>query len=193
MRNYLSFLLLLGCCQLTFAQESDSIQVLKNQVSTNVALLTTLSPNLTFERTLGDHFSIDISGSLYGEPHKNMELISAGYRTSANHEINPFARWYMNGTQRRSHFLELFASSNEVTKENKRVRVVNEEGYGVYVLGDREETNFGLGIGYGYRFFLLDNKLLLEAEFGLRTNFDVGFIFFVPAIVRTGIRVGYRF
>lgn len=193
MRYALTSIFLFGLCQTAIAQESGTSPILKNQISTNVALLATLSPNLTYERTLGNHFSIGLSGSFYGKPHKQLNLEYDGYRNSTNHEINPFGRWYINGTQRRSHFLEFFGSINESVEGNKRMRNTNEAGYGVYVLGDEKKTNYGLGVGYGYRFLLVDNKLVLEAQFGLRTNFDVGFLFFEPSIVRTGIRVGYRF
>jgi len=177
---------------MAIAQEAENLPSLKNQVSTNVALLATLSPNLTYERTLGNHFSIGFSGSLYGNPHKELNLVYDGYRNSTNHEINPFGRWYINGTQQRSNFLEFFGSINEGVETDKRMRIVNELGYGVYVFGDEKKTNYGLGVGYGYRFLLVDTKLVLEAQFGLRTNFEVGFLFFEPSIVRTGIRVGYR-
>lgn len=193
MRYALTSIFLFGLYQMAIAQESNTSPILKNQISTNVVLLATLSPNLTYERTLGNHFSIGLAGSSYGKPHKQLNLEYDGYRNSTNHEINPFGRWYINGTQSKSHFLELFGSVNEVVEGGKRIRITNEAGYGVYVFGDEKMTNYGLGVGYGYRFLLLENKLVLEAQFGLRTNFEVGFLFYEPSIVRTGIRVGYRF
>ena len=192
-RHALISIFLFGLCQTVIAQESSTSPILKNQISTNAALLALLSPNLTYERTLGQHFSIGLSGSSYGKPHEQMDLIYVGHRNSTNHEINPFGRWYINGTQNRSHFLELFGSINEVVETGKRMRITNEAGYGVYVFRDEEKTYYGLGVGYGYRFLLVNNKLLLEAQFGLRTSFEVGFLFSEPAIVRTGVRVGYRF
>ena len=40
---------------------------------------------------------------------------------------------------------------------------------------------------------LLDDKMVLEAQVGFRTNFDTAFFTPTGAPVRAGIKVGYRF
>lgn len=176
-----------------FSQEEENNSILKNQVSSNIPYLIMGSANLSYERTLGKYFAIGLSGVNYGKVHKELNLETQGIDYSTNYEINPFGRWYMNGTQNKSHFLELFASINEGEEDGRIVRITNELGYGVYTYGIETTNNFGLGAGYGYRFLLANKKLVLEAQFSLRTNFNFEFFFFDAGIVRTGIRVGYRF
>jgi len=187
------FLLFLIACENCISQDEEPIPILKNQISINVPYLLVGSPNLTYERTLGKYFSIGLSGVGYGKVHKELNLETQGFDYTTTYEINPFGRWYMNGTRHKSHFLELFASINEGQEDGRIIRITNEQGYGVYTRGIEKTDNFGLGAGYGYRFLLADNKLVIEAQFALRTNFDFQFFFFDAGIVRTGIRVGYRF
>lgn len=193
MRFYLPLLILLGYGSFTFSQEEDRNITYKNQVTVNVAYLALGSPNLTYERTLGKHFTIGLSGVNYGKGHKKLHLETQGIDYVTNYEINPFVRWYINGTQHKSHFLELFASLNEGEEENRIVRITNDKGYGVYIRGTETFSRFGMGIGYGYRLLLADKRLVLEAQIGLRTNFEFDYFFFDAGIVRTGIGLGYRF
>jgi len=150
--------------------------------------------NLNYERSLGNRFAIGIGGTNYGNAHKRAGFETRNsYEYVTNYEITPYGRLYFNGTQRKSHFLELFASFNESEELDQFIRTTNTQGYGVYSKGTIIENNIGMGIGYGYRFLLCEKRLLLEAQFGLRTNFDAFFIFPDGAVVRSGIRVGYRF
>jgi len=178
----------------TFAQEADSTPLLKNQISTNVTYLPFGSLDLSYERTLGKRFAIGVGGTYFGGAHKDLNLESQGsYDHSVNYEVNLFTRVYLQGTQNKSHFFELFGSVNETQEFGAYNRHVNTEGYGVYTIGIDKSINIGLGGGYGYRFLLLDKKLVLEAQVALRTNFIMEYLFLDVAIVRTGIKVGYRF
>ncbi len=183
-----------GCYLSCFSQQTDEARIFKNQVSNNTGYLFLGTINLNYERVLGNRFAIGLGGSIYGNAHKRAGFETRNsYEYVTNYEITPYGRLYFNGTQRKSHFLELFASFNESEELDQFIRNTNTEGYGVYAKGTLIENNIGLGIGYGYRFLLCENRLLLEAQFGLRTNFDAFFIFPDGAVVRSGIRVGYRF
>jgi hypothetical protein len=105
----------------------------------------------------------------------------------------PFVRLYFQGTQNKSHFLEVFGSISDVEESDIFVRNTNEEGFGVYEQGTNSYTAGGFGFGYGYRFLLPNNKWVLEAQLGIRTNFDTNFFVLDATLVRTGIKVGYRF
>lgn len=178
-----------------FAQEDVVEPMYKNQFSTNVLLPIFGSVDLAYERTLGKRFALGVAGAVYGDRIEEItfddEYNERELRT--NYEIMPFARLYFGGNQRRSHFIEVFGSISGVDESGRLVRFVNDKGYGVYGFGTESYTRGGLGGGYGYRFLFLDGRLAAEAQFGLRTNFDVNFIIFNAALVRTGIRVGFRF
>lgn len=191
--------LLLRVCSLIFctsiwAQEEPDEILLKNQVSTNLTYLLTGTPDINYERTLGKHFAIGIGGSLYSDGYRRLEIPDGeGFEYSQEYEITPFGRWYMNGTQRKSHFLELFMSINGGEESDRAIRITNSQGFGVYVIGTEEVTNVGLGGAYGYRFLLLEKRLVLEASLGLRTNFENTYGILNVGIARAGIKVGYRF
>lgn len=193
LRNLLIILCFFGIKSNCLSQETETVSVMKNQVSMNVGYLLFGSPNITYERVLSNHFAIGLSTSIYGNSHQNLNLESFGEDYKINYDFEPFGRWYINGTQRKSHFLEFFGSINESERRGRNVRITNDEGYGVYIIDNEKTTNVGLGTGYGYRFLLIDKKLVLEAQVALRTNFIVDYFFFDVAIVRTGIKVGYRF
>lgn len=183
-----------GLSFVALAQEMGTSLIFKNQISNNTSYLFLGSLNLNYERLFGKHFAIGLGGTNYGKNHQRANFqsrLSEDYIT--NYEITPYGRWYINGTQRKSHFLEIFGSINESEEFDKFVRNNNSEGYGVYEKGSIISTNVGLGTGYGYRFLLADKKLILEGQIGLRTNFEAVFIFPDGALVRTGIRIGYRF
>lgn len=176
------------------AQESKDELQLKNQVSTNLFLPLFSSVDLSYERVVANKWAIGVGAAIYGE---NFQVFDSGYSDyqeyTTKYEITPYGRFYFQGTQRKSHFVELFGSLGEVEERDRNVRTINEEGYGVYSLGVKDYTVGGLGVGYGYRFLFLNNKLALEAEIGIRTNFSVDYYFLNRALVRTGIKVGYRF
>ncbi|MGB6151204.1 MAG: hypothetical protein WBG48_04365 [Pricia sp.] len=178
-----------------FAQEDAAMPTYKNQVSTNLLLPIFNSVDLAYERTLGRKFALGIAGAVYGDRIEEISFDDA-YRErelKTNYEIMPFARLYFNGNQHKSHFIEIFGSISGVDESGRLVRSVNDQGYGVYGFGTTSYTRGGLGGGYGYRFLFLDGRLAAEAQFGLRTNFDVNFILLNGALVRTGIKIGYRF
>jgi len=183
------FLICFGTGISSFSQEE-----FKNQVSTNLVLPIFESFDLSYERVIANKFAIGIAGGIYGNRISEISTQDTYYNSyDTNYEIMPFARLYFQGAQNKSHFLELFGSISNVEESNSFVRNTNEEGFGVYELGTNEYTAGGLGIGYGYRFLLPNNKWVLEAQFGVRTNFDVDFILLNVAFVRTGIKIGYRF
>jgi hypothetical protein len=182
----------------TYGQEDnivleESMKNSKNQFSTNVPYLLFNSLELNYERVLGRKFAVGIGWSTYGKGYDNLNLEGNGYNDKVNYEINPYGRLYFNGNQKKSHYLEVFASINESEKSDQFVRNTTNSGFGVYELGIEKRTTFGMGIGYGYRFLLANDRLVLEAQFGIRTNFDFYYGIPDPSIVRAGIRIGYRF
>ncbi len=194
----LAILLTLLMVSTTYAQEDNSVSNkvganFKNQFSTNIPYLFLNSLEINYERVLGRKFSIGIGWATYGKGYDNLNLEGDGYTDRINFEINPYGRLYFNGNQKKSHYLEVFASINESEKSDQFVRNTTDSGYGVYELGIEQRTTFGMGIGYGYRFLLANDRLVLEAQFGIRTNFDFYYGIPDPSIVRSGLRIGYRF
>lgn len=176
-----------------FAQENNADIFLKNQVSTNLLLPIFESFDLSYERTIANKWAVGLAGAIYGERATELTTSYDYYEYKTNYEIMPFVRIYFQGAQNKSHFVELFGSLSETEESGRLVRSVNEEGYGVYSIGTKIYMVGGLGAGYGYRFLFLQKRLVLEAQFGIRTNFEVNFILLNAAAVRTGIKVGYRF
>lgn len=187
------FLCLLGQRTL-IAQDEAALPEYYNQVSTNLLLPVFESVDLTYERTVANKWAVGIAGAVYGD--RIQELSTEGSydnRYDTDYEVMPFVRAYFQGAQNKSHFLELFGSLSQVTESGRFLRTTNSNGFGVYRRGENTYTAGGLGIGYGYRWFLLDRKMVLEAQFGIRTNFNTEFIILSGTLVRTGIKVGYRF
>lgn len=188
------FLFFFVCLMSVRAQQEDVV-IRKNQLSTNLFLPIFKSVDLNYERALGNKFALGLAGAVYSE---EIEEITAndnyqGRDLTTKYEIMPFARIYFGGNQRKSHFLEAFGSISGVEESGRLIRTINEEGFGVYGLGTKSYARGGLGIGYGYRFLFFEGKMSVEAQFGIRTNFDVTFIVLNAALIRTGIRIGYRF
>ncbi|MGS0526033.1 hypothetical protein ACU8V7_13520 [Zobellia nedashkovskayae] len=84
----------------------------------------------------------------------------------------------MNSTKTNGHFFEVFGSISQVEQTGGYVRNVNDQGYGVYVIGSENYIVGGLGTGYGYRFLFMKNRLVVEGQLGIRTNFSTNFFFF---------------
>jgi len=188
------FLCLLAAICAASAQESDTTTY-KNQVTTNLFLPIFESFDLSYERVLGNKFALGISGAIYGERIEEISLDDTygGLELRTKYELMPFARIYFGGNQRKSHFLEVFGSISGVDEKGRLVRSNTDAGFGVYTLGTESYTRGGVGLGYGYRFLFLEGRLVAEAQFGVRTNFDVNFVVLNAAFVRTGIKIGYRF
>ncbi len=194
-RLYIFMLFALMYQQEFIAQDDTTLSMYKNQVSTNLLLPVFGSVDLSYERTLNKKFAVGFAAAIYGDRIKEISVDDEYYERNlrTKNEVMPFVRVYFSGNQRKSHFLELFGSISGVDETGRLVRTVNDQGYGVYRLGTESFTRGGFGLGYGYRFLFLDGKLVGEAQFGLRTNFDVNFLVLNAALVRTGLKVGYRF
>ncbi|WP_291864987.1 hypothetical protein [Maribacter sp.] len=176
-----------------FSQEEEE-EIYKNQFSGNLSYLLLGSPELNYERTLNKYFTVGVGGVIYSNAHQKLNLKTAEEYSNykVNYEINPYARLYVNGTQKRSHFFEIFGSYNRAETDSGLQRSNNASGYGVYDYGTRNIENVGLGAGYGYRFLAFHKRMSMEAQIGIRTNFEDVLLFDV-GLVRTGIKVGYRF
>jgi len=194
-KSVIYFLCFLIAIYAAMGQEESEAKIFRNQVSTNILLPIFESVDLSYERTLGKKFAFGIAGAIYGERIEEIsvddEYNELDLRT--RYEIMPFGRIYFGGNQNRSHFLEVFGSLSGVDETGRLVRSDNDQGFGVYDFGTESYVRGGLGVGYGYRFLFLENKLAVEAQFGLRTNFDINFLVLNAALVRTGIKIGYRF
>ncbi len=194
----ISFIVFLLCFSFltstsVLGQEENTEPEFKNLVSTNLMLPIFESFDINYERTIANKWTIGIAGAVYGERGGELSTASSYYEYKTNYEVMPFARVYFQGAQNKSHFVELFGSLSEVEETGRYIRSTNQAGYGVYTIGTKTYTAGGLGAGYGYRFLLFEKRLVLEAQMGIRTNFDVDFLFLNGAFVRTGIKVGYRF
>ena len=187
--------LLLGASHSLYSQEGNSTADYKNQISTNLLLPFYGSFDLNYERTIANKWALGIGGSIYSNGFNKLSTTRTRFGTDfdTNYEITPFMRLYFQGAQNKSHFVEIFGSLTGVDEPGRFVRSTNEEGFGVYNREITSKTRVGLGAGYGYRFFLLNDRMVLEAQFGFRTNFDSEFIVVTGALVHTGIKVGYRF
>lgn len=191
-KSLVFFVLFLTAIFSSFGQEE--IAPKKNQISTNLILPLLESFDLSYERTIANKWAVGLAAAVYGKGGQELSTSNSNYYDyNTDYELMPFVRIYFQGAQNKSHFLELFGSLSGVEERGRFIRNTNEQGFGVYETGVRDYTVGGLGIGYGYRFLLLDKKLVLEAQMGVRTNFDVDFLFLNGAFVRTGVKVGYRF
>lgn len=177
-----------------FSQDENVEFRYNNSVSTNLILPAFGSVDLNYERIIANKWAVGIAGALYGD--NIQELSTEGTydnKYDTNYEVMPFVRVYFQGAQNKSHFLELFGSLSQVTESGRFLRTTNSAGFGVYARGENSYTAGGLGIGYGYRFLLFDKRWIVEPQFGVRTNFNTTFGLLNGTLVRTGIKVGYRF
>ena len=180
-----------------YVQEEIALQYY-NQFSSNISYVTLGSLDISYERTISKYFTGGVGVTNYSNSHNDLNLEKHdGYSVyNVNLEINPFVRLYIHSTQKRSFFVEVLGSYNEAEVNTGRriFRSVNNLGYGVYTYeyGSQKIENIGLGTGVGYRFLLLKNRLVLEAQFGVRTNLKEIWIYDI-SLVRTGIKAGYRF
>ncbi len=174
--------------------QDNELPVYKNLVSTNLSYAFLGSVNFSYERTFGGNFSGGIAYTNYSNAHRNLNVETSDIYNnySIDFEVNPFARLYFQGAQKRSLFIEFIGSYSEGEAEGGIERSTNSLGYGVYNYGYKKVENIGIGTGVGYRFLLLKNKLVLEAQFGIRANLNEIWIYEV-GIVRTGFKAGYRF
>lgn len=193
----ISFFILCVCLPMNvslYAQEDEAPIKCKNQISSNIALPIFGSVDLNYERTIANKWAIGVGVAIYGDRFQELNISTYGdYNYANTYEITPFARFYFQGAQRKSHFVEVFGSISEVEESGRYIRTINTEGYGVYDIGTKVNSIGGLGMGYGYRFLFLNDKLVLEAQIGIRTNFEMDYLFLNGALVRTGIKLGYRF
>lgn len=173
------------------AQE-EAEHVIYNSISTNLMLPIFESFDLSYERSIANKWAIGLAGAVYGE---RVSDLSTDYNRDlkTKFEIMPFGRVYFQGAQNNSHFVELFGSLSKLEEHNRYIRSIKDDGYAVYRIGVKDYMVGGLGAGYGYRLLLLEKRLLLEAQIGLRTNFNADFIFLNVTAIRTGIKIGYRF
>lgn len=194
-KSIIYFLCFLIALYAASAQDEKELTIYKNQISTNLFLPIFGSADVTYERAFGQKFALGIASAIYGDRIEALTFDDSygEFELMTKYEIMPFARIYFGGNQRKSHFLEVFGSLSGVDETGRLVRSINEQGFGVYDLGTESYVRGGLGVGYGYRFLFLEGRWVAEAQFGLRTNFDVNFIVLNAALVRTGIKVGYRF
>ncbi len=195
MYRFLLISLTLLTVQNTVSAQDSIYGSYKNQVFTNLLLPILSSIDLNYERTLGGNFAIGVGGAIYGDTFQDLSFDDS-YRAgelTTKYEITPFTRLYFNGNQNNSHILEIFGSISGVEESGRYIRSVNPEGFGVYDIGVKSFTRGGFGMGYAYRFLFMEGKLVAEAQLGLRTNFDVSFVVVNAALVRTGIKIGYRF
>ena len=177
------------CC----GQDGSDISNFKNQVSTNITYLAINSIEINYERTIGRKFAFGLGWAKYGKGYYDLEIESEGFNYATQFEITPFGRLYFNGNRKKSHILEVFASINQSEVRDQFLRNTTDDGFGVYERGTETNTNFGMGVGYGYRFLFLKERLAVEAQLGVRTNFDFFFGIPLSSVVRSGLRVGYRF
>jgi len=193
--KYICFIVFFVLSANFYAQEEATFTNYKNQISTNLGLPFFGSFDLSYERTIANKWAAGVGGISFGEGFNSFRVNTADFGTTLElkYEINPFVRLYFQGNQKKSHFVELFGSVSWEDETNIFARTNNEEGFGVYTSETKPVVLGALGIGYGYRFLLVDNKLVLEAQVGYRTNFKTDFFVLNGAPIRTGIKVGYRF
>lgn len=176
-----------------YAQDESEMTTFKNLVSTNSTYLLINSFELNYEHTLGRKFAAGLGWASYGQGYYDLELESEDENYATQFEITPYGRLYFNGNQNRSHILEVFASLNKSERSDSFIRNTTNEGFGVYERGIETNLNFGMGLGYGYRFLFLEERLVIEAQIALRTNFNFFYGILIPSVVRSGVRIGYRF
>ncbi|MEM9143379.1 MAG: hypothetical protein AAGA86_10360, partial [Bacteroidota bacterium] len=140
------------------------------EVGTNLIYWTLASPNVSVAKDIGGKFAAGIAFASFG--HLYVDSFMYDGDTSLGgfdhgeepiYDINPFVRFYWQGNEHWSHFLEAFGAISNFEGEDNIERIVNSEGYGVYVRDTRRLIYGGIGIGYGYRFLFLENRFAVEA------------------------------
>lgn len=196
----LLLVLLLGF-QLMNAQESDSKKVhsetksalaqKKNEVRVDALSLIAFSRlNLTYERFLGNRFSIGLTGSYSNSKKINDDFDQGNRNTMPKYELIPFVRYNLSQGAASYYFAEIFADANG-GDFRETILLTDASNNNYYTIRKSSYSDVALGAGVGYKFYIKD-------QFGV--EFLVGFGANLlnkeksPDIMsRVGLGVSYRF
>lgn len=162
----LTFILLLFCSGVTFAQEEFKVNI------TDALALKTL--NVSYEHYVTEQTSVGISALF------NFENESSDFRYNEDQMFTPYVRHYFSTQSTWNLFGELFFAYNKGDEET----VVNN----VAVSEDYSDGALGLAIGYKY---ISSGRFTVDVHGGLGRNL---FSKDSPTIVpRVGVNVGFQF
>jgi len=192
MKKFLFILLL--CFQFASAQDSIPASKLadrKNEVRIDLlSLIASSKLNLTYERFLGNRFSVGVTGNFSNGSKVNDEFEEGNRNNNPKYEVIPFVRYKLSEGMKSFYFAEVFAAANG-GDFRETVRKVDAFNNGYYTIEKSEYSDGAIGAGVGYKFYIKD-RLGIELLVGFGWNLldrekspDV--------LSRVGLSVGYRF
>lgn len=184
------FILLL-CAPLGYAQDSPSgIAGKKNEVRVDLLSLAVLSKyNLTYERYLGEDFSLGLSANYANSKKVNDEFDEGNRNTIPKYEVTPFVRYKLSKSFSRFYFAEVFVSANG--GDYREIVRKTENNIGYYVIQKSDYFDVAVGAGAGYKMYFKEKfGVELLVGFGVNTiDTDKS----PDVFSRVGLSFGYRF
>ncbi len=177
--------------QAAFAQENNVFNLGKNEIKLDVVSLVALGKiHVSYERFLGDDFSVGISGNFNQSKSREEDFESGKNRTLEDYQLIPFVRYSLSKSQIRYYFVEVFVSANQ-GKYRELERLSDPDNNGYYQAVQKEYSDVAVGAAVGHKFYIKE-KLGVDIFVGMGKNlFSSGES---PDIIsRVGVNLGYRF
>lgn len=177
--------------QVSFAQENNTFNLGKNEIKFDVVSIVALGKiHVSYERFLGDDFSIGISGNFNQSKSREEDFERGKNRTLEEYQIIPFVRYSLSKSQIRYYFVEVFVSANQ-GKYRELERLLDQNNNGYYEAIQKDYSDYAIGAAVGHKFYIKE-KLGVDIFVGMGKNlFSSGES---PDIIpRVGVNIGYRF
>lgn len=180
------------CTQFANAQDSTPAGLAgkNNEVRVDLLSLVALSKyNLTFERYLGEDWSLGLSAN-YANSKKINDDFDEGNRDNApKFEITPFVRYKLSKGLSRFYFAEVFVSANGGDFREIVRKTDNNVGY--YTIEKSDYFDVAVGAGAGYKMYIKE-KFAIELLVGFGAN-TMDTEKSPDVFSRVGLSFGYRF
>lgn len=185
------FIILPLIVQVSFSQESSSVNMGKNEIKFDVLSLVALGKiHLSYERFLNDDFSVGISGNFNQSKSREEDFETGKNRTLEDYQIIPFVRYNFSKSQIRYYFIEVFISVNQ-GKYRELERLIDQNNVGYYQAIEKDYSDYAIGAAVGHKFYIKE-KLGVDIFVGMGKNlFSTGES--PDLISRVGVNLGYRF
>lgn len=171
------------------SSENDSLFLRnKNEIRLDIGqLLVNARLQLTYERFFDKDFSAGVSVMYYGVNDEFNGIFNDSY-LEKNIQIEPFARYSISKNLERFFYVE--ANSSIVDGNYKEIKRLPDGQYAYYDVTKSKFTNFALGVGIGYKFYI-KKHFCMDFNFGLSS-----FVYDKTGqdpLPKLGINLGYRF
>ncbi|MBC8882528.1 hypothetical protein H9X57_01160 [Flavobacterium piscinae] len=143
--------------QVSFAQENNTFNLGKNEIKFDVVSIVALGKiHVSYERFLGDDFSIGISGNFNQSKSREEDFERGKNRTLEEYQIIPFVRYSLSKSQIRYYFVEVFVSANQ-GKYRELERLLDQNNNGYYEAVQKDYSDYAI-------------ESLLDTNFTLKKN-----------------------